>query len=212
MNAYWIPDREWNGQDCFLIGGGPSLRRFDFQLLSGRNTIGCNDACRLGNDIIKIGCFGDLAWWMRQALPDLKEVFTNRLVTNAGLEGWDVPQLLKMKRVRDGLHDGDTLGWNYSTGAMAINLAISLGAQRIFLLGYDLCNSAAKESHWHKFNTTLTKDKAFERFMRGFLTIRKELPAGVEVLNVTDGTSRLTCFPFMDFQAFHDYLKLEVAA
>lgn len=205
----WTPSREWEGQDAFLIGGGPSLASFSFSTLAGQNTIGCNDAFHLGADIIKFCIFGDANWWHKNKWA--LEKFPGRFVTNCpALMHFEVPRLLKMKRERDGIHNENALGWNYSTGAMAINLAISLGAARIFLLGYDLTNKAGK-SHWHKHNPNLIKDHTFNRFMKGFQMVQKCLPEGVKVYNVTDGTSQLECFPCITFEAFQS-MREEVPA
>lgn len=201
---FWTPTREWEGQDAFLIGGGPSLISFDFTLLQGRNVIGCNDAFHLGPQIVSICMFGDAGWWNRNKWK--LEKFTGRIVTNApSIAHLKIPNMLMMKRVRDGIHSGDTLGWNYSTGALAINLAISLGAARIFLLGYDLQNKDSK-SHWHTHGKDV-REYSFQRFMRGFTVVKAGIPQGVQVLNVTDGTSRLDCFAKVNFEVFYSVLK-----
>jgi len=201
----WTPPKEWEGQEAYLIGGGPSLTGFDFSLLRGRNVIGCNDAFRLGPDIISYCIFGDPGWWQKNRHE--LEQWPGRLVTNAPtMLSWEVPRLHKMARERDGIHSGSTLGWNYSTGAAAINLAISLGAIRIYLLGYDLSNRG-NVSHWHPWNSKTTQEYAFRRFLNGFLCVSRSLPPGVSVINVTDGSSRLPVFPRMSFLEFLETLK-----
>ena len=39
-----LPDKSWKGQRCFIIGGGESLKDFDFSKLKGELTIGINRA------------------------------------------------------------------------------------------------------------------------------------------------------------------------
>lgn len=99
-----------------------------------------------------------------------------------------------MNRQRDGLATGNALAWNYSTGAMAINLAISFGANPIYLLGYDL-QPIQGQTHWHKLRTTVTA--SFQRFQKGFLSlataVKKQRP-DVQIVNVTDGSSALNVF------------------
>jgi len=193
----WFPAKEWGGGRAFLIGGGPSLRGFDFSLLKPEHVIGANDAFSLGGDIVKYCVFGDANWWQHNKFK--LETFTGRVVSNApSLIPMNVPYLLKTARQRDGIHSGTTLGWNYSTGALAINLAISLGAVSIYLLGYDLCNQHSK-SHWHDHNPKTTQEFTFKRFLRGFQCVKSSLPEGVKVINVTDGTSRLDCFEKMEY-------------
>jgi hypothetical protein len=201
----WSPQRKWEGQDAYLIGGGASLRSFDFNRLKGLNTIGCNDAFRLGGDIIQYCIFGDASWFHRTKI-ELGE-FKNPIVSVApSLLALPTPMLCHMKRQRAGIHSGTHLGWNYSTGATAINLAISLGAKRIFLLGYD-CNLQNGQSHWHERRPAVTREAIFQRFIKGFKDIADCLPPlQVTVVHVLDGESRLPFFWHMGFEVFHQHL------
>lgn len=199
----WKPEPEWQGQDAFLIGGGPSLNSFDFGTLKGANTIGCNDAYHLGSSVVKILLFGDASYFHR-CKWDL-EKFGGKVVTNAPtLTPLEIPWLLRMERVEEGWGTGSKLSWHASTGAAAINLAVSLGAARIFLLGYDM-GVRNNNSHWHRHAVKTTTEETFQRFIKGFGAVAQELTKhpNVVVYNVTDGTSRLPYFPqvtFVDFE------------
>ncbi len=201
----WQPPRQWEGQDAYLIGGGASLRSFDFSRLKGLNTIGCNDAYRLGEEVIQFCIFGDASWFHKSKI-DLGK-FKNPIVSVApSLLSLPTPMLLHMKRQRAGIHSGQYLGWNYSTGATAINLAISLGAKRIFLLGYD-CNLVDGKSHWHDHRPYTTREAIFQRFIKGFKDIADCLPQyHVEVVHVLDGESRLPFFTHMKSAEFLSHL------
>jgi len=200
----WTPTREWDGQDAFIIGGGASLIGFDFSSLTGRRVIGCNDAFRLGPTVVQICCFADVGWWHKNKWE--LEKFPNRIVTNSnGMENFDVPGILNMKRVRDGFHTGDTLGFNASTGAVALNLAVLLGAARVFLLGFDMCLQG-KDHHWHTHQIKGITQESFSRHIQGFATLKASLPPEVQVFNVSDGTSKLRVFPCVNFQVFQSVL------
>jgi hypothetical protein len=204
MKNLWTPEKEWEGQEAVLIGGGSSLRDFDFSTLKGKNTIGCNNAFRLGSEIIKICLFCD-ATYFHKVKHDL-EKFQGRIVSDSpDLAAFKIPWLLKMSRVRWGLtEDQGKIGFNYSTGAEAINLAIILGATKIYLLGYDLCHNEQGKSHWHDKYPKITPKDSFNRFDRGFEQIYKELCRfpQVQVWNVTDGSSKLPLFDRMTFEEF----------
>jgi len=206
--ALWTPPPIWKDQDAFLIGGGSSLTGFDFGSLKGRNVIGCNDAAFLGWPPLSYCIFGDSGWWHRNRLAI--EKMSGPFVTNApAVHHYILPNVLKMGRTRDGIHTGSMLGWNNSTGALAINLAVSLGATRIFLLGYDLSNQNNK-SHWHKYNLRLAQPTTFAKFIRGFSRIDQDLRAnypGVQIFNVTDGGSQLKTWPTISFLAFQQQLS-----
>lgn len=208
--AVWTPTPEWQGQEAYLIGGGSSLASFDFSRLQGKNVIGCNAAFHLGKEIVPICIFGDSSWFHKQKWA--LEAYGGRVVTNApGLEHLKAKWLFPMNRIRDGVHSGDTLGWNYSTGAAAINLAISLGARTIFLLGYDLGYSAAGKSHWHNYHTDKKpKEETYKRFIRGFQAVKADLDRkypDASVWNVTDGSSLLPVFPRLSFLRFGEFLS-----
>lgn len=199
----WTPKREWNDQDAFIIGGGASLRDFNFEWLKGKNTIGCNDAFRLGPDIVKICLFGDASYFYTR-VHDL-EKFPGLRVTNcAQLANMPIPWLLRMVRRDRGLGEGNVLGWNYSTGAAAVNLALTLGATQIFLLGFDMARAPDGQSHWHSgYGNRRTRDDQIERFLEGFKEVADGLQAypDVTVWNYSpDGSSALPYFSQINLQ------------
>lgn len=58
---YAIPP-VWLGETVWIIGGGTSLRGFDWEGIRGRRIIGCNDAYLLGS-WVGVCCFGDRGWY-----------------------------------------------------------------------------------------------------------------------------------------------------
>jgi len=202
MMPLWSPIEEWKESDAFIIGGGSSLENFAWDKLKGRNTIGCNDAFRLGAEVVRVCLFGDASWFHRTKWE--LEKFRGRVLSCApSLINLGSPWLYRMNRVRDGLQEsGTSLAWNYSTGAAAINLAVRLGAARIFLLGFDMACTGGK-SHWHKHRSKPTDNVSFVRFQKGFKCLAASLASlrpDVQVLNVTDGGSKLMVFPAMTFE------------
>jgi len=192
----WTPKQEWVGQDAHIIGGGASLLGFDFASLRGQNTIGCNDAFRLGPEVVKICLFGDASWWQKTKFE--LENFKGQIISCApSLRNFNVPWLYFVERTRDGLRaqSEKQIGWNYSTGSAAINVAIWLGAKRIYLLGFDLDQHNGK-THWHAHRAKPTLEHSFKRFIRGFERLAQDLPSfpGVAVFQVTNNPSRLNCF------------------
>jgi hypothetical protein len=205
---HWIPETKWQGEDVFIIGGGNSLKDFDWSLLEDECTVGCNSAFTLGEKICKICIFGD-AKWFRKYQDELKNykgvVFTNAEQLRNTRLNW----LWTMPRKAKGL--GTTsLGWNSNTGASAINLALILGAQRVFLLGFDMHLSKEGKRHWHNKTMGKTDKNVYEKFILAFTKVAVDLKTvfpGKEVINVTDN-SDLDVFPKVGCKQFWKERKL----
>jgi hypothetical protein len=196
----WTPQQEWAGADAIIIGGGPSLRGFDFRRLAGHRTIGCNSAFRLGPEICKICFFSDTSFW-ESNLEDLC-LFPGRVVTSQ--EDVTTPWILKMRREEQGLHK-DALGFGGNSGCGAINLALILGATRVFLLGFDCKAEADGRSNWHDFQGQ-SSPEVYPRFLEGFAAVARDLPhvfPGSIIINLTPGTM----IPFFPVAHPDNYLK-----
>ena len=184
----WTPEELWKGQDAFIIGGGPSLQGFDWSLLHSELTIGCNMAFTLGPQVCKICVFGDNRWWQKFH-RDL-ESFSGVVFTNhPDMLHSSIPWLWTMKRELVGLHR-NALGWNGHTGSVAINLALLLGARRVFLLGFDM-RRVGDRSNWHEQVICLsaTRPHIYRNFVKDFVFIandwHRKFPDR-EIWNVTD--------------------------
>ena len=59
-----LPDGAWKSQRCFVVGGGPSLRGFDFSKLYGELTIGINRAYEAFDCTIMFGMDKQLYNWI----------------------------------------------------------------------------------------------------------------------------------------------------
>lgn len=211
---YWTPPVIWTGQPSFMIGGGPSLKNFPFSCLAGKNTIGCNSAFHLGADIVRYCVFGDNGYMhrhIREMLTHERMQFVTCAPSLMDFPPNSFPNLHKMYREMDGCHTGGcSIAWNRNSGALAVNLAVSLGSREIYLLGYDMTNEG-QTSHWHDHDSTTTQPYTFANFQTGFNSLRKELPEGTEVFNVTDGSSKLEGFPRITFAEFHQKLNPQEA-
>ncbi len=215
----WNPTKEWEGQPAYIIGGGSSLKGFNFDSLKGKHTIGCNDAYRLGPEIVDIAMFGDGSFFQK-AKWDLEKFHKKGgrvLSVSPSLANYKLPWMLSMARHNIGLttHASNEallaapwtklkprakVGWNLSTGACAVNVALLLGAVRIYLLGFDMKLNQGK-SHWHTHRNAPTIPSCFTRFLRGFQQIADEMHKypDAAVFNVTDGSSNLHNFTRIPF-------------
>jgi hypothetical protein len=210
MSMYWKPSPVWQGQAAYLIGGGSSLQGFDFSLLRGRACVGANHAFELGGDIVPYTVFAD-ADWFHKVQYEIKEKYTGKMVSLApAINDSNYPWIHKMQRQKERLGFDDTLGWNYSSGAIAMNLALSLGAGQLYLLGYDLAASPKGKTHWHARYAGASNPDTFARFNKGFKAVKDGMAArypDVRVYNVTDGQSNLKLWPRISFASFVGMLR-----
>ncbi len=200
----WTPEAKWVGQEVFVIGGGNSLKDFDWNLLKDELTVGCNDAFLLGHEICKICVFGDKRWFRKheKVLADYGNkaaVFTNY----DAFHHTKIPWLWYLRRELKGLHT-DALGWNRNTGSSALNLALLLGASVIYLLGFDMHLSPNREANWHSNNVDKPNPAVYKLFLKDFEVVKKdwlEKFPDRKIINVTDD-SDLEIFPKVGVKEF----------
>jgi hypothetical protein len=200
-----IPDGAWAGQRCFIIGGGPSLKGFDFERLRGQGRIIAI------NKAFKDVPFADIMFAMdRPLLDDLSsgklgedyrqafEAFEGAKlwldlsgysypagvysVPSAGATGWS-------KSLSQGLVHGNNSGYG------AINLAMILGASPIYLLGYDCSRGPAGEKHYHNGYLSGSNPDAMNIFKREIEAGAKLIEGRARIINLNP-QSALSCFPF----------------
>jgi len=205
-----IRDGMWSGQRCFVVGGGPSLRGFDWDLLKGELVIGTNRVYEYFDPSILFGIdkrfflniiqgkYGESArekFYASKAMKfrvntggddELKDMgFAT--VKNAGKSG-------ATKSLNDGLKTGGNSGY------CAINLAMCLGATEIYLLGFDMRGDAdGNQAHFHDGHPNKQTENVYAGFLKHFPGIEKEAQErGVNIFNVHDGSSAIECFRSID--------------
>jgi len=199
--TYWLPEHPiWQDEPCYIIGGGPSLKNFDWDMLRGKNVLGCNASFYMGAHLVPIIVFGD-AVFLKQHRDGLDDYASEGgvVITNSNsVKRFEPPEYVKvMKKYNRGMAV-DGLGWNSSTGACAINLALIFGANPIYLLGYDMQLSPEGEKNFHNAYSDKPNPKSYPRFLRGMTFVTRDLHhvfPGHEVINLEDGTSALNMFP-----------------
>jgi len=207
----WTPTKIWDGQDCFIIGGGPSLKNFDWSLLKSEHAIGCNNAFELGPEVCDVCFFSDEKFFNLYK-GDLSK-FSNLIVTNCNklfnrTETW----LKWMPRAGRGLYE-EALGYNFSSGGGAINLALLFGITTIYLLGFDMCLGEDNQINWHENKLDKPDKDVFGRMTIAFRHIAKDLKkkfTNCKVINV-NMHNNLEVFQYVDPDIFWAERKLKYA-
>ena len=155
----------------YIIGGGPSLKGFNWELLRGKNVLSINRAF--------------------QAVPWAIATFW----TDSRFYKWYEKDLKRFKGVKIGcrysqLYDKSVILVRSTGGAgvdeypyhiragnnsgfAALNVGYHLGAKRIYLLGYDM-RSDKGGTHWHDGYVTAHNHDIYERaMMKDFINSEK---------------------------------------
>ena len=186
------------GHDVFIIGGGPSLRNFDFSLLEHSNVIVTNEAFAMA-PWARALVFVDQHWWAARHLEVLK-VFNGQLIGRGPYLDIYHRTGVTALAFRSGeiwSQDLRILGGRNS-GLAAANAAWLMGAKRIFLLGFDMKASNGR-SNFHNLyvdNPTGPAHRYVSIFLPEFVQASKRLETigGGVVINITPD-SAMTCFP-----------------
>jgi len=172
----WRIPRIWEGGECWILGGGPSLpRQFDvpeeiiqnvmsqdlplsayspyMDSIHKKHAIGVNTAFLIGN-WIDVVFWGDKGWYLKHR--KLLAEFTGLKVTshpyfaNGRFRSENVKHTPKDNSHNKGITpDPHKVAWNGNSGAAAISVAANMGAKRIVLLGFDMKLGDDGRQHWH---------------------------------------------------------------
>lgn len=218
----WKIPNIWAGEDCWIIGGGPSISKqfniptdvvkqvalgqlapeaFSTHMLAihNKHVIGVNAAYMLGN-WLDILFFGDVGFFLEHE----KGIASFPGIKISGNEQAQRDWVRYCPKDMEKIHGITTrpnhLSWNGNSGAAAINLAVHLGATRIFLLGFDMNLNEESHQHWHNVYGRNTNKRApaklpFNRHLVGFPKIAEDARnLGIEIINV-NSDSAINCFP-----------------
>jgi len=195
----WSIPRLWDGQDVFIVAGGPSVMDLNYDLLVDKNVLGVNSAVYFR--FVDVLFFGDAKWywWNRKMIQkfDGLKITVNKLVEGRDPSVHEEPDInvVRCPSTR-GLHtEPDKVCWNKSSGGCAINVAIHLGAKRIILLGYDMKRTYDRKN-WNPHQSEKTNQNPYEHqgatLPHMWNAIQNK--TDVQVLNATEG-SAIDCFP-----------------
>jgi len=179
---------------AFLIGGGHSLKGFDFHRLDGEITIGINFVFKHYIPTI-------LIWSDRDIYPKYKKEIDAldclKLTQKINLTP-DYKDVLGYEI--SGVFNGDNgikkgLYHRYLTGLIALSLAIALGYKPIYLLGYDCC-FGKDGGHFYGDDLVNKSGQKEETFIRGIKYF--DVYKNYDYIYNCSPISRLTQFPKVD--------------
>lgn len=153
--SVWRVPRDWVGETCFVLCGGPSVGDLDLSRLAGRRVIAVNTSM-FTYPLADYGVFADKHWWTRWQ-QRAKAQFCGRVVALTPMR--PSPDYLLLERCRMGgvASDPRHLAIWHTVATPAVNLAVHLGARTINFLGLDGCDRDGRQWHhedhpsdWHR--------------------------------------------------------------
>lgn len=204
-----LPDYSWSNQKCFIIGGGPSLKGFDFERLRGKGRIIATNRAYLDCPFADMLVFMDKSRFYRWAMENkLDKRSKKKFEEFEGIKVYiymshDIPNVFLVPRagkygLSTSLEEGIYIGTN--TGYSALQIALCLRANPIYLLGYDMKyekNEKGKPvGHYHNTYPEQQEEQVVKDFRKGFMDLAPELKMrGLRIINLNPD-SDLKCFDF----------------
>jgi len=207
-----LPSGSWKGRRCFIIGGGTSLKGFDFSKLQGELIIAVNRAMEFV-PFATIMIAQDARLWGWYESGDLgleaKEKFNNF----KGYKAWVNCQSFPYPEdlyIIDTKHSSDFNWKTYdyaggiplctNTGLDALCLAVCLGASDIYLLGFDCYGKEGKTANFHAGYPDNNDDVIYKDiFLPNFRDLAVHINKKANVINLNP-KSTLNCFKFGEFK------------
>jgi len=178
----------------FLVGGGPSLRSFDFELLRGQVVVTINDASRYLPWATAL--FSADVMWMANRKEHIQSFGGERYLAIPpdqrgefrGVQYLTRLRLLGLSEVQGSVHFGGTSGY------AALNLAALKGAKQIILLGFDYSGT----DRWYPDYSWSSRGRGqseHEEWARNFNTTVMSLAANHAFVVNASPDSRIAAFP-----------------
>jgi hypothetical protein len=192
----------WARQPAFILGGGPSLKGFNFDSLRGQNTIGTNRTYETYDPCINVSLdvqFVNMVMRGEYGV-EAKEKYLNTRCLK--VLGGNKPSIdCDYKEAYHVLAIGKPQVGNFevgiahhgNSGAFGLNLALVLGADPIYLLGFDM-----SPGWYHSGHLKETGPNAYKRYMERISKAEVEY-SSKRIINLNP-KSALTTFPFGSYE------------
>ncbi|KKL26556.1 hypothetical protein LCGC14_2394100 [marine sediment metagenome] len=207
-----IKASEFNNE-CYIVGGGPSLTKFDWKKLDGKFVIAVNRSYEVLPDA-QIVYFTDDDYWSRHTKGMLKHTgkkYRGRLAKRVVIKHPDVLEIQLQPQPSGWSDQFGELYHGSNSGFACIQLAAQLGFTTIYLLGYDMkhrgkYNRGAKNckgtTHWHNGHRRIDPATAYAMMLRHYQKMvahAKQRNINIINVNTPKGTD-LKCFPIKSFE------------
>ncbi len=188
--------RIWEGESCYIIGGGDSVKNLKPDSIRDENIIVVNNAYKIFPEAA-FCIFMDKEWW--DIHSDTVKIFKGDLIS-VHHSFKDHPKIGFVNRgTTYGLsQDAVLLRTGNNSGHIALNFACFLGVSTIYLVGFDMKTVNGRHNYHDEHKRVMPDNIYSTMYIKAMESIGPDLRSmGVEVINVTPG-SALKCFPFAE--------------
>lgn len=203
--ALWNVPPIWEGESCYILGGGPSLKDFDPEPFRNSHIIAVNNTHTLV-PWAEFMFFMDSRWyaWNFEKLRKFEGI----IITHCEkFEEVEVIKYLIRGRKRSFPQRTDTIMNGRNAGHAAICIALLLGAKKIYLLGFDM-RKIDGENNYHQEHKRTIEDNIYEdQYIPLFEPLKVEAQERrAEIINATPD-SALKTFPIISHNELMETLK-----
>lgn len=186
------------GNNVYIVAGGPSLKGFNFSMLDDKITIALNTSFKFLKNPTAI--FWMDQDWIAKNIDAVSSTNCYKFTSKINADGYIKKNInsfansIVLKKEKDfGFSTDINNVCGNNSGAQALNLISNMKPYKIILLGYDMSFNNGN-SHFHEgyelYNCNVYKD-LFIPSINIMAPIIKNM--GIEVINCSD-ISKLTCF------------------
>lgn len=163
-----LRDGSWEKERCYILGGGPSLKTFDLSATVGSRVIATNRAYEIcpWADIVA-SCDDCFYSWHKddpryRRHPGLKVMILVDPNPHLDADVWVVPGAIE--RCIGSIKEG--LGHGLNSGYSALMLAIALGCDPIYLVGFDMEGNVGSNTQtwWHDGYPQQNDGSCYQRY------------------------------------------------
>jgi hypothetical protein len=210
-----LPKDIWKGRRVFIVGGGTSLRGFDFSKLDGEIVITVNRSFEhFPGSVFNVCQDARLwGWYEGKNLPGGEEA-KKRFEQYKGYKVWLNVQAFPFPEdiYKVGVCHVNDFNWKSPTlttgippysnsGLNALNMAVCLGASTIYLLGFDMYGENGRTANFHAGYPESNKEDIYKNFITDFKDFAERIKGiGTKIINLNP-KSAVRCFEFGSFEA-----------
>lgn len=195
---------DWRGLNVLVVGGGPSLRDFDWDRTKNWPEWSPLVAINRAAEFVRrepLHFSIDAAYWRK---APFRYSGAKTVWVDTGDKRPDVHEVIKCAAA--GPNKGSELVWGRSleegigcgghSGFAALNLADALGAMTVYLLGFDMRGEAGTTANFHSgyTHTKPASSVLYERYLESFRWAAERVRAEVVVLEAVPGSSAVDCW------------------